>query len=234
MTRQNRIPAKKGSSGTIIALIPGWDMCNFREGRMATYFNVEEDCSESFTMEDVRKGDSIFLYYGDRPNSQLFLYQGFVYEKHKTDRTEIILTLDSNDPLFKVKNLLLTKKLLQSSQVFTLPLQRGDNWKLAQVWLRIWALNKDEAGVVLKDPNIGFVSNRNELAALRFMAQGLSNALSQYPTTFEEDVKLLTSEDLSPHKRLMVMFRKSEKVLISESNQWVQSKIEEIEKSQTE
>jgi len=159
-----------------------------------------------------------------------------VYDEHKTDRTDIILSIDSTDPLFKVKNLLLTKKLLQSSQIFTLPLHRGENWKIFQIWLRIAALNKEEAGQLLKDPNMGFISNRNELAALNFLHEGLKNTMSQYSTTLQEDIKYLSSKEkeLTSHEKLMIRYRKSEKALLWEASEWLQKKVEELEKIQKE
>lgn len=73
MSRQNRIPAP-GGGANMIALIPGWDCCNHRTGKIATYFNPEGDTSESFTMAPVSKGEPIYLYYGDRTNAKLFMF----------------------------------------------------------------------------------------------------------------------------------------------------------------
>ena len=84
MSRQNRIPSKSGG-GSIIALIPGWDCCNHRQGEMKTFFNPAEDVSEAATMEAVPQGSPIYLHYGDRPNSKLFLYQGFVIDANAND-----------------------------------------------------------------------------------------------------------------------------------------------------
>ena len=84
MSRQNRIPNKSGD-GNIIALIPGWDCCNHRDGEVKTFFNTLEGVSEAATMEPVPKGTPIYLYYGDRPNSKLFLYQGFVITDNRND-----------------------------------------------------------------------------------------------------------------------------------------------------
>src|SRR5262249_33101076 len=80
-TRQNRLPRAGAlapgappplsSAGLhTIALIPGWDFCNYRDGRIASFYNPPADALDSFAMADVKKGQQIFIYYGNRPNSK--------------------------------------------------------------------------------------------------------------------------------------------------------------------
>lgn len=108
MTRQNRIPGKKDPSKSALALIPGWDFCNFKYGELATQYNdevsrsaspyrisVEIECaqaheSESFTMENVKEGKQIYIHYGNRPNSKLLLFSGFIADDNKSDYVEVI------------------------------------------------------------------------------------------------------------------------------------------------
>lgn len=193
MSRQNRIPSTEGQD-TEIALIPGWDSCNHREGKMASYFDPPTNTMQSFTMMDVTKGDPIYLHYGNRPNSQLFLYQGFVYLENKNDFLEFRLPGPANDDLFKIRKLLLLKYKLNDNPPFLLPLVRNKEDGKLWSYLRIVVLTKDEAGVLLKRENKGkadYISERNEAAGRKFLINALNKLLLTYAETIKIDQELL-------------------------------------------
>lgn len=90
MTRENMIPrasvtkkvATNGAADasqqteTIAALIPFWDMANHRQGRVTSFFNLATDEMESTAQYDFKKGEQIFIYYGDRCNADLMIHNG--------------------------------------------------------------------------------------------------------------------------------------------------------------
>lgn len=67
---------------------------------LTTFFKKER--SETFTYEDVPQGKQIYMFYGDRPNSSLFLHMGFVSATHPDDTYILpVDALDEQDPIFK-------------------------------------------------------------------------------------------------------------------------------------
>jgi len=158
-----------------MALIPGWDFCNHRCGKMATYYNPEGHVSESFTMEPVSKGQPIYLHYGNRPNSKLFVFSGFVADDNPYDTFEFDLALAPDDPLLKIKRLLLGK--LQLNPPLSLPIT--DN--LTQAF-RVAVLSKDEASLALKDTSVLSkpINPRNEKEAWELAIQTFSQLLQPH------------------------------------------------------
>ena len=109
MTRQNHIPLEKGN-GLDLVLIPVWDMCNHSDGEITTFFNQETQLTEFHAMRDFRQGEQVYIFYGERPNSELLLYSGFVYgDANKFDRIKLRLALNQNDPLVTLKTALFQK-----------------------------------------------------------------------------------------------------------------------------
>lgn len=51
MTRQNSIPSKADKNKTTFALIPFWDLCNHKEGKVCT-FEIIFQISEIFFKDD--------------------------------------------------------------------------------------------------------------------------------------------------------------------------------------
>lgn len=46
--------------------------------QITTYFNVENNQAECFSLKDYEAGDQILIYYGIRSNAFFFLNNGFV------------------------------------------------------------------------------------------------------------------------------------------------------------
>lgn len=203
MSRQNRVPSKTDPSKSIIALIPAWDNCNHRAGKIATYFNPEQDTSESFAMEDVTKGSPIFLYYGDRPNSKLFVYQGFVFTDNKNDFLELRLKLDTNEPLYKIRTLILMKGGFGLAKgVFGMA--RGvdmDHFANGPLqFARAATMDKAEATGILKKGVEGLnerISDANETKAWAFLLSQAEAALAAYRLDADTCLKKIEAGGLS-------------------------------------
>jgi len=191
MSRQNKVPSAKNPADSVSSLIPGMDMCNYADGEMKTFYNPDTDCSESYLMATVKKNDPIYIYYGDRANTQLFLYQGFVYDNNRNDVYKFPVRLSDKDPLFKLKRLLLSKQKLQPKQGFVLH-KTGQIPPPLVTYARIVSLTKPEASLYLKNPvNDKKITARNEVEAMTLIHDTLSSLYKDYPTTLAEDVKLL-------------------------------------------
>nr|XP_027200109.1 histone-lysine N-methyltransferase setd3-like [Dermatophagoides pteronyssinus] len=109
MTRQNSIPSKADKNQTTFALIPFWDLCNHKEGKMVTDFDPTTDDLVFYSMKDYKKGDEIFNCYGSRSNSDFFLHNGFVYDNHPCNTVRVKIGISKQDPQFSLKDTLCRK-----------------------------------------------------------------------------------------------------------------------------
>ncbi|CAA9994502.1 unnamed protein product, partial [Nesidiocoris tenuis] len=121
MTRQNFIPASSQGSPMVLALIPWWDMGNHDNGELTTDFNVEIDSSEYRACRSFNSGDQVFMSYGKRPNSELFLHNGFVHVNNRSDDVKLRLGVSKSDALVNLKCELLKELGIPSSAEFHLP-----------------------------------------------------------------------------------------------------------------
>lgn len=87
MTRQNAIPIDmiinggdrddvKTGSNTSPALIPLWDFANHTDGVVTTTYNTTENRIEGAILKKAKKGDQIFIHYGNRNNATLLVHNG--------------------------------------------------------------------------------------------------------------------------------------------------------------
>lgn len=141
MTRQNNIQL---GDNDVTAFIPLWDMCNHEHGKITTVFNKEINRSECYALRDFKPGEQIFIFYGARPNADLFLHNGFVYPNNQYDCLSLSLGISASDPLRETKALLLNKLGLAGVTHFNLYI--GDNPLSAELlaFIRIFNMSQEE------------------------------------------------------------------------------------------
>eukprot|EP00475_Leptophrys_vorax_P044814 TRINITY_DN9108_c0_g1_i1.p1 TRINITY_DN9108_c0_g1~~TRINITY_DN9108_c0_g1_i1.p1 ORF type:complete len:498 (+),score=150.38 TRINITY_DN9108_c0_g1_i1:56-1495(+) len=226
MARQNRIPSSEAGQMEL-CLIPGWDMCNYKDGEMATYFDPESQVSGSFTMEDVKQGDQIYIYYGARPNSELFLYSGFVYDNHSSDAVKLSFSLDpENDSLFPMRKLFITKRGLKLEHQILKVKDDDEFGGEVMFYLRTSVMSKEDAQFALKNPEEKIWSSTCERAALESLQSHVLAALKGYKTTAEEDSKKLGDSDANA--QLMLRLRLAERKLLTQVLARVDRKLEAL------
>lgn len=84
MTRQNAMPRTTAAcensddktNNPMPALIPLWDLANHMDGVVTSSYNVEKDQIEALALQDFKKGDQIYIYYGARNNTNLLVHNG--------------------------------------------------------------------------------------------------------------------------------------------------------------
>ncbi|GBP72007.1 Histone-lysine N-methyltransferase setd3 [Eumeta japonica] len=120
MTRQNNLQL---SNSDTTAFIPLWDMCNHENGKITTDFNPESQQGQCYALRDFKKDDQIFIFYGARPNSDLFLHNGDVRYLN------LLILIEDLEPLTRahcrlstaiVVDLLTTSKTTARSEGFNL------------------------------------------------------------------------------------------------------------------
>jgi len=216
MSRQNRIPDVDGASE--LALIPGWDFCNYRVGdEITTYFHAERDASESFTIAPVKAGSQIFIFYGPRPNSELVLFSGFMVDSNPHD--SILLNVSSllpveGDPISAIRSLFRTQRKLDKTEL-VLSLNDFESCELV-IWLRIFVMEKSDAEFALRNPSACVWSPSCEKKALELLLRLIDEKMSLYPSFHQDEEDLKISQDSSRLyvEKLCVRLRISEKRLL--------------------
>ncbi|KAE8752234.1 hypothetical protein FOCC_FOCC001027, partial [Frankliniella occidentalis] len=135
MTRQNAVVSADGGDLTQ-ALIPLWDMCNHADGKLSTDFNVALDRSECVAWRAVPAGEQVFIFYGERPNCDRLIHNGFVQPRSACDAVRVRLGVARADPLHAEKAALLPRLGLAPS---------GD-WELER-----WTASPDVESLLLED-----------------------------------------------------------------------------------
>jgi len=222
ITRQNRVPFVRGQQqGDTLALVPVWDMCNHEEGACTTSFDPEKGL-ECHATADVAAGGSINIFYGPRPNSEFFLYQGFVMSKNSYDYFVLPLRLVKIDPLLKMKTLLLRNLAIEFQEapsgdiIVRAVLRAGQHDKALRGVLRIAVIDTKEAAATLlrslppppavaaddyEVPETPVLSTENEEAAAAYLR---NICKEQCDTLTERLEELVAEEDPSYHDRLAV------------------------------
>ncbi|KAM7349606.1 SET domain containing 3 [Cochliomyia hominivorax] len=220
MTRENLIPRLKPLAGeeapsTIASLIPFWDMANHRNGFITSFFNVETQEMESKAQEDFKKGEQVFIYYGDRSNAELMTYNGFLNPQNPKDSVSIKLGLSASDPLFAKRNELLqllnipknselkvlpppnhiSPKLLGFVRVFNMNAEQLDHWIMSERAMDL--LHIDCA-----------LETELESKTWQYLQIRLMLLLRAFPTSLEDDEKLfqgLKAGDIEPKRNYIQM-----------------------------
>ncbi|KAL6076438.1 Histone-lysine N-methyltransferase setd3 [Balamuthia mandrillaris] len=218
------------------ALIPAWDMCNHDNGKITTFYDINSECTECYATRNFKKGEQIYIFYGPRGNSELLLHSGFVFDNNNYDSLSVRMRLpDTTNVCLKEKFTLLHLCGFKMDKSFSLYNNFVPGELLA--FLRLSAMNEEEVKVALlalqkpqnnkekeedtkdqKEESTKFdpfrkYSERNEIAALAILANKCTQLLKAYPTSIEEDKKLLGGE-LSANMRSVVLLRLKEKELL--------------------
>lgn len=100
MTRMNLVPS--GTAGKFTpALIPFWDLANHStDGFSTDWANDKVECRAA---HPCVPGQQIFLFYGQRPNSQFLLHNGFFYPENRHSVAFVRLGLSRTDTLMPLK-----------------------------------------------------------------------------------------------------------------------------------
>ncbi|WAR19299.1 SETD3-like protein [Mya arenaria] len=219
MTRQNQIPTSDGSKMTF-ALIPLWDMCNHCNGLITTDFNLEQNCSECYSLRKYMKGD-----------------------QNEHDRMAVKLGISKTDPLFEKKSELLTRCGLLASRTFYLHTGELPVDSDLLVFLRIFQMddetlekyagsNAAELRDVLGDLDM-VVSKETETKVWSYLETRTTLLLRGYDTSTEEDEELLKKTKLSPVERLCVQLRCCEKKILQSASEFASHRKQKLQADST-
>uniref|UniRef100_H3CS80 protein-histidine N-methyltransferase n=1 Tax=Tetraodon nigroviridis TaxID=99883 RepID=H3CS80_TETNG len=230
MTRQNQIPTEDGRQVTL-ALIPLWDMCNHRNGLITTGYNLEDDRCECVALQDYKKNEQIYIFYGTRSNAEFVIHNGFFYQENAHDQVKIKLGISKSERLYAMKAEVLGRAGIPVSSVFALYCNEPPISAQLLAFLRVFCMMEGFTEE-LKDYLFGAqainrlvtlgsmefpVSWENEIKLWTFLETRAALLLKAYKTTAEEDSSTLDKTDLSPHSRMAVQLRLAEKAILEKA-----------------
>lgn len=232
MTRKNRVPRKlkqelvlpngREPETDMIALIPMWDMLNHREGEITTF--ATDKGSRCQAMLDFKAGTQVYMYYGDRPNTQLLSHNGFVIEDGSNSAHDMLVVkpppIPSDGDRFRVAKE--TTLWMPPSGLGYFISGNGDPSPGLIGLLRALMMTDEEIAAYLADPKHPdlketVLNEENEKKARKKLAEVCIRALAKYPTTIGDDKTFLTTGEfakLSPVSRAITVEVIFEKLML--------------------
>jgi histone-lysine N-methyltransferase SETD3 len=202
------------------AMVPLADMFEYHS---ATYVRWIADCETGFIVAargPVEAGSPIYQYYGERCNAKLLAIYGVCLEENAYNAAEVYLqTLSPDHPCFQH-----TKKLgkqFEEKWAFRVRSRYDvDATRALFSYLRLACLDMmSESGRPPVDGDsanrVAPISRGNEIAALTMLAAACEQRLQQFPTTLDDDQRLLKAGGLSRNVRNAVKVRHDEKIVLN-------------------
>ncbi|GMH15025.1 hypothetical protein Nepgr_016866 [Nepenthes gracilis] len=152
-----------------------------------------------------KAGEPIVVWCGPQPNSKLLLNYGFVDEDNPYDRIVVEAALNTEDPLYQDKRLVVQKNRKLSIQAFHVyPGKEKEAVSDMLPYLRLgYVCDPSEMQSVISSQGpICPVSPCTERAVLDQFLDYFRSRLAGYPTTLVEDEALLADHSLNPRKRV--------------------------------
>jgi len=225
LSRAARLSSK--STGEELALVPYADLMNHNP-----YSNTYIDAQRSgmplisrkeevavYADRPYKKFEQVFINYGEKGNSDLLLLYGFALDRNPFDAVDISVGLSVEDPLYNQKRAYLDKSGRGATSV-RFPLQRNRYPSELVDFLRLLLVEPEDLGMQPID-NIDFnepISPSLERRVLTTMINICESYLQQYPTSLDDDDKLITDRKLfavlSRQQRMAVKLRASEKRIL--------------------
>jgi len=217
--------------------VPMADMLNHRRPKQTAWtYSNEHKGFVIESLENIPRGECAFDSYGKKCNSRFLLNYGFIVENNDADEVPIKVELDPEDAQYIMKRALVDSekpyKSFRVSMDFTEKVMHhffsflrfveydGNPAQLYIVYIfdqyQSVAQGKSEMNeddeVKYEGTNMPIQSIANEKKVLRKVGLLSSRQMKEYPTSIEEDEKILKeSKDLTFNNRNSVLMRMGEK-----------------------
>ena len=212
-------------------LVPFADLINHRTQRQTQWYY--DNAQNSFviqSLEDIKEGSEIYDSYGKKSNAKLLLNYGFCLENNSENEYYLTLKFNPKVPLFSQK-----KVIFQREEDYERTFKLYSNVYESELYELLSFLrflifegdfnvlmnamnNKDEENMNDTSP-VSFyyiepISKELEIKVLKHLNSILREALRRYPTSLEEDKKLLKNKNISFNQRNCLLLIISEKILL--------------------
>ena len=173
--------------------VPQADMLNHYRPRETSWtFENDIRCFTITSLKPLKRGQQVMDSYGKKCNSKFLLHYGFAVELNREangvclNKIALKAKLRDEDPALREKLFLSPRQ----KKVNVSMSHQSKETREALGFMRIVVATPDECRVMGKN-HVGVVSVRNEVAAIRAVAEMCEKRLKGYPTTWEEDKTML-------------------------------------------
>ncbi|GMF13696.1 unnamed protein product [Phytophthora lilii] len=244
-------PAPTAKSDTPVAkqsfkaMVPVFDMLNHDpEAEMSHFFDMASQRFKLVSHQHWNAGSQMFINYGPLSNHKLLSLYGFVIIGNPFDSVEMWLPMDeaSTKFFYEKEQLLLTNGLDHATNPFELVADESNDLLLMAARIQEIDCETVEEFEALASKALDgeMVSLENEQEALTRLIYTLEKMLEAFPSSIEEDDKLLESwenylvqqddeqSDSLNHERMAVAVRRSDKYILSENINMLKWKLLDI------
>ena len=212
-------------------LVPFADLINHRTQRQTQWYY--DNAQNSFmiqSLEDIKEGNEIYDSYGKKSNAKLLLNYGFCLENNSENEYYLTLKFNPKVPLFSQK-----KVIFQREEDYERTFKLYSNVYESELYELLSFLrflifegdfnvlmtamnNKDDENMNDTSP-VSFyyiepISKEIEIKVLKHLNSILREALRRYPTSLDEDKKMLKNKNISFNQRNCLLLIISEKILL--------------------
>ena len=212
-------------------LVPFADLINHRPQRQTQWYY--DNAQNSFmiqSLEDIKEGNEIYDSYGKKSNAKLLLNYGFCLENNSENEYYLTLKFNPKVPLFSQK-----KVIFQREEDYERTFKLYSNVYESELYELLSFLrflifegdfnvlmtamnNKDDENMNDTSP-VSFyyiepISKELEIKVLKHLNSILREALRRYPTSLDEDKKMLKNKNISFNQRNCLLLIISEKILL--------------------
>ena len=225
MAVSSRIFGMEIDGVTTDGFVPLADMLNHRRPRQTSWtYDQERGGFTIEALEDIQRGEEVMDSYGRKCNYRFLLNYGFVNRNNDADEYPLKLALDPNDQYYLVK-----LGLAARHESFTVRIMASTSERCFEElfgYLRFIEFDdKNRLGELIqmctatstgpfKPTALPKISVNNEKRTLLKLKALMEARLSQYPTSLEQDMEMLKTQQLTENERNIVVLRKGEKVVL--------------------
>lgn len=203
-------------------LVPYADMLNHKVPKETKWTFDDQRYGFIITsMTTIPRGAQVFDSYGRKCNSRFFVNYGFGLEENEDNEAVMRIGLPEDDPHYAMKIRFLGGREVSAKREFQVPGNyREKKTKELFSFLRFIHAKDSEMMMFSSDfklEDIEPISVRNETSALTHLATECKRQLSHFETSYEDDCKLLASDDALPmysNERNCVLMRNGEKKVL--------------------
>jgi hypothetical protein len=186
-----------------VSLVPLAD--NLNHSNVQTKYSYDGNVFKLFPTGNnfVKQGEEAFNSYGRRSNTDLIFNYGFALENNEWDEVSLVLALAPEAASNPRKRRLLAGSIVAK-------LKKNEECRSLFTFFRVSAANEEDLNKMCgPNPsmmNYDFQSFDHELRSLNMCKRELQAILSTFPTTIEEDERILKTAD-SNNSRLVFAVR---------------------------
>uniref|UniRef100_A0A674NLZ8 protein-histidine N-methyltransferase n=1 Tax=Takifugu rubripes TaxID=31033 RepID=A0A674NLZ8_TAKRU len=196
--------------------------------QITTGYNLEDDRCECVALQDYKKNEQIYIFYGTRSNAEFVIHNGFFYQENAHDQVKIKLGISKSERLYAMKAEVLARAGIPVSSIFALYCNEQPISAQLLAFLRVFCMKEEElrdyllgGHAINKIVTLGSmefpVSWDNEIKLWTFLETRVALLLKAYKTTSEEDSSTLEKSELSPHSRMAIQLRLAEKWILEKA-----------------